>query len=178
MVNNGIPSEYADQNEWVSLSTVQVRPVHMSQRSLCLTLKYCQRPLESSTTAAHSPSTTMSDGFKVPSLPHTGPSKRKYPEDSNGTSNKRSRPTVEDESDPVAAPSSSKTKRTYNFAPSIPIKSSAGSVTTDVGAKARQIDEDDVEMRGDETFEADEGDEEGRFFGGGTNETQEVRIDS
>jgi beta-catenin-like protein 1 len=120
----------------------------------------------------------MSDGFKVPSLPHAGPSKRKYPEDSNGTSNKRSRPTVEDESDPVAAPSSSKTKRTYNFAPSIPIKSSAGSVTTDVGAKARQIDEDDVEMRGDETFEADEGDEEGRFFGGGTNETQEVRIHS
>lgn len=112
------------------------------------------------------------DGFKVPSLPLAGSSKRKH-EDSNGTSNKRSRPTVEDESD-VTPASSFKPRRTFNFAPSIPIKSSAGSVTTDVGAKAMQIDEDDVGARGDETFEADEGDEEGRFFGGGTNETQEV----
>ena len=40
-------------------------------------------------------------------------------------------------------------------------------------------EEEDDEAYGpaDETFEADDGDEEGgRFFGGGTNETQEVRI--
>lgn len=122
-----------------------------------------------------------SDGFKVPALPSAGPSstaaKRKYAEDANGThgsTSKRSRPTVEDDSDAVPAPSS-KPKRTYNFAPSIPIKS-AGSVTTDVNAKARDVDADDeLDGRdGDRTFEADEGDEEGRFFGGGTNETQEV----
>jgi hypothetical protein len=40
-------------------------------------------------------------------------------------------------------------------------------------------EEEDDEAYGpaDETFEADDGDEEGgRFFGGGTNETQEVRF--
>lgn len=120
-----------------------------------------------------------SDGFKVPSLPTGSAPKRKHPEDSNGSrgsSSKRSRPTVEDESTPSAAQSApARPKRTYNFAPSIPIKSAAGaSVTTDLKGKAREVDDADDGMDGDETFEADAGDEEGRFFGGGTNQTQEV----
>jgi hypothetical protein len=49
---------------------------------------------------------------------------------------------------------------------------------TDGEGKAREMETDDDAMDvgadGDETFEADEGDEEGRFFGGGTNQTQEV----
>jgi hypothetical protein len=115
-----------------------------------------------------------SDGFKVPSLPMAG-SKRKQPEEPNGhgTGSKRSRPTVEDDSSDIPSqPSVAQPKRTYNFAPSIPIKSS-GSGTK---GKAREVlDEDDVMGdEGDETFEADAGDEEGRFFGGGTNRTQEV----
>jgi hypothetical protein len=118
-----------------------------------------------------------SDGFKVPSLPMAG-SKRKQPEEPNGrnTGSKRSRPTVEDDSPDIPSQSSvAQPKRTYNFAPSIPIKST-GSVTTDLKGKAREVlDEDDVMGdEGDETFEADAGDEEGRFFGGGTNRTQEV----
>jgi hypothetical protein len=45
-------------------------------------------------------------------------------------------------------------KRTYNFAPSIPIKSNVGS---DTKGKAREVDVDDgmdVAGDGDETFEA------------------------
>lgn len=121
-----------------------------------------------------------SDGFKVPSLPTGTAPKRKQPEEPNGTrgsSSKRSRPTVEDEPSPVTMQQApTRPKRTYNFAPSIPIKSNVGSVTDSKG-KAREVDGDegmDVDGDGDETFEADAGDEEGRFFGGGTNQTQEV----
>ena len=124
-----------------------------------------------------------SDGFKVPSLPTGSAPKRKQPEEPNGTrgsSSKRSRPTVEDEPSPVTSQQASlRPKRTYNFAPSIPIKSNVGSVTTDIKGKAREVDGDegmDVDGEGDETFEADAGDEEGRFFGGGTNQTQEVSM--
>jgi hypothetical protein len=121
-----------------------------------------------------------SDGFKVPSLP-TGPApKRKQPEEPNGnraSSSKRARPTVEDEPSLVTVQQAPpRPKRTYNFAPSIPIKSNVGS---DTKGKAREVDVDDgmdVAGDGDETFEADAGDEEGRFFGGGTNQTQEVRL--
>lgn len=51
-------------------------------------------------------------------------------------------------------------------------------MTADVKGKSREVETDDAmdvgADNGDETFEADEGDEEGRFFGGGTNQTQEV----
>jgi len=45
-------------------------------------------------------------------------------------------------------------------------------------SRGMEVEEEDDDAYGpaDETFEADDGDEEGgRFFGGGTNETQEVR---
>lgn len=117
-----------------------------------------------------------SDGFKVPSLPMGSGSKRKQPEEPNGSRNasvKRSRPTVEDAD--IPQPSVVKPKRTYNFAPSIPIKSAPSG---EGKGKAREVlDEDDAMVEdGDETFEADAGDEEGRFFGGGTNSTQEVSV--
>ncbi|KAJ9123940.1 hypothetical protein QFC22_000731 [Naganishia vaughanmartiniae] len=131
-----------------------------------------------------------SGGFKVPALPVGAPLKRKLPDDSNRSSTKRSRPTVEDDNNSAtsAAPASSSTKsqqpkRSYNFGPSIPIKSTTGggSVTTDVKGKSREMETDDnaMDVSGDdeETFEADEGDEEGRFFGGGTNQTQEQILD-
>jgi hypothetical protein len=133
-----------------------------------------------------------SGGFKVPALPSGAPLKRKLPDDSNGSSTKRSRPTVEDDDTSAAVSASAapvasstrtqqQTKRSYNFGPSIPIKSNArggSSAMTDGKGKAREMETDDDAMDvgadGDETFEADEGDEEGRFFGGGTNQTQEV----
>ncbi|KAJ9097641.1 hypothetical protein QFC21_004677 [Naganishia friedmannii] len=137
-----------------------------------------------------------SGGFKVPALPVGAPLKRKLPDESNGSSStKRSRPTVEDDtasssasvdSGPSVAPSDSSNKpakRSYNFGPSIPIKSAnrGGSVTTDVKGKSREMEVDDAMDVGgddaDETFEADEGDVEGRFFGGGTNQTQEQILD-
>lgn len=47
----------------------------------------------------------------------------------------------------------------------------------DVRMQDEEEDVDGVYGIAEETFEADDGDEEGgRFFGGGTNETQEVSI--
>lgn len=47
----------------------------------------------------------------------------------------------------------------------------------DVRMQDEEEDVDGVYGVAEETFEADDGDEEGgRFFGGGTNETQEVSI--
>jgi hypothetical protein len=123
----------------------------------------------------------MNGVFKVPELPSSA-TKRKFPS-APSDSSKRAR--VEDVSDPLAnlskipsrSPNGNQQKsKSIPLAPSIPI----GSDDLKGKGKAAAVEEEEEEDDGmygvqDETFEADDGDEEGgRFFGGGTNETQEV----
>lgn len=128
--------------------------------------------------------------FKVPSLPSgSGGSKRKDAPPTNGSSStsdhasKRARPSF-NAADPLAGASHqagpSRVKQAAG--PSIPLQLPAnGPVTVDdvpdedmAGSSSRSVQEEEV----DETFEADDGDEEGgRFFGGGTNTTQEQILD-
>lgn len=140
--------------------------------------------------------------FKIPTLPPSG-SKRKEPpqaSSSNGSgsgfdSSKRSRQSY-NAADPLSGASrvsSSNPGRTSNSfpVPSIPLKTNEGGRSKAPAVSVTDVQDedmplvngrsgaDDEDYRGnDDTYEADEDDEEGgRFFGGGTNATQETILD-
>lgn len=134
--------------------------------------------------------------FKVPALPSGsssggGGSKRKDAPLANGSSSsldpsaKRARPTY-NVSDPLAGvsrqagPSRGKQTAGPSVQSKLPLNGAAATVD-DVadedmpGSSSSRFQEDEAVG---ETFEADDGDEEGgRFFGGGTNTTQEQILD-
>lgn len=143
----------------------------------------------------------MMDGvFKIPEMPASGGSKRKLPSSSsshNQDASKRPRTSNNHTSDPLANPSKIPSRpnggslaQNGNGATSIPVgynqdkgKGRAATVEDEPeeqGPKDVRMGDEEEEDDGaygvaEETFEADDGDEEGgRFFGGGTNETQEV----
>jgi hypothetical protein len=140
----------------------------------------------------------MDGAFKVPELPSSGGSKRKLPSssstDTSGAGAKRPRTNNNGSADPLAnlskIPNSSRSTASAGHAGSIPIASGKGKGRAatvederdeegpqDVRMQDEEEDVDGIYGVAEETFEADDGDEEGgRFFGGGTNETQEVSI--
>jgi hypothetical protein len=138
----------------------------------------------------------MDGAFKVPELPSSGGSKRKLPSssstDTSGAGAKRPRTNNNGSADPLAnlskIPNSGRSTASAGNVGSIPIASGKGKGRAatvvdeqeeegpqDVRMQDEEEDVDGVYGIAEETFEADDGDEEGgRFFGGGTNETQEV----
>jgi hypothetical protein len=141
----------------------------------------------------------MNGVFKVPELPSAH--KRKYPSTTSNSSSSSSdhqqqsfkRPRTNQpssSSDPLAntskipsnRPASTSTSNGFEGkgkgkAATVEDEPEVGPAGLQQQPEEEEDDDDGVYGVAEETFEADEGDEEGgRFFGGGTNETQEVSL--